>query len=182
LLSEDAGPETWGNDAALNYIIRMFKQAKARFLWNGSVFTIGISMGGLPATLTAYRQTLGIPVKAIALIAGRVNLLDAFVGPKDRSADIDSAYGTSFYTSQEYAHDPIADFYSYIGNKTPVLAIVSAQDDTVNSKTNGELLVNLSKKLGVESNIYSVEGPHLGSGYLSVDVASKIASFFNLHQ
>lgn len=182
LLSEDAGPETWGNDAALNYIMRMFKQAKARFLWNGGVFTIGISMGGLPAILTAYRQTLGIPVKAIALIAGRVNLLDAFVGPKDRSADIDKAYSTSFYTSKEYAHDPIADFYSYIGNKTPVLAIVSSQDDVVNSKNNGELLVKKSKKLGVESNVYSVEGQHLGSGYLNAEVATKIVSFFEQHK
>ena len=75
------------------------------------------------------------------------------------------------------------DSNSYIGNKTPVLAIVSAQDDVVNSKNNGELLVNIkSKKLGVDPNIYSVEGQHLGSEYLNADVATKIVSFFEQHK
>jgi len=139
-------------------------------------------MGGLPATLTAYRQTLGIPVKAVALIGGRVNLLDALGGPKGRFAQIDEAYSIPFYPLREYEHDPVGDFNGFIGNKTPVLAIVSPQDDAVNSKSNGELLVKKSKKLGVRSNIYSVDGEHLGSGYLSVDVATEIVFFFEQYR
>ena len=39
-----------------------------------------------------------------------------------------------------------------------------------------------SKKLGVDPNIYSVEGQHLGSEYPNADVATKIVSFFEQHK
>ncbi len=77
LLSSDGGRETWGSPRALNTLRRAYHAALSHFQHDGRVYTLGISMGGLPATLTAYRRTLGIPVNAVALVAGRVNLNNA---------------------------------------------------------------------------------------------------------
>ncbi|MGH8550298.1 MAG: hypothetical protein ACRERU_17195 [Methylococcales bacterium] len=94
LLSEDSGDEDWGNAAALRSVERVFNKARERFKWNRTIFMLGLSMGGLPATLTAYRGTLKTPVNAVALIAARVNLADAYTAPAERRAAIEAAYAT----------------------------------------------------------------------------------------
>ncbi|GAA4018913.1 hypothetical protein GCM10022631_35090 [Deinococcus rubellus] len=53
LLSSDGGPSTWGNAAALSSIQRAYRAALPHFRHDGRVYTLGISMGALPATLTA---------------------------------------------------------------------------------------------------------------------------------
>lgn len=59
LLSSDGGRETWGSPAALNTVRRTCRAALPQFRHDGRLYTLSISMGGLPATLTAYRRTLG---------------------------------------------------------------------------------------------------------------------------
>lgn len=183
LLSGDAGPESWGNQAALTSIRRAFKRAKTQFQWDGRPYTLGISMGGLCATLTAYRLTLAVPVKAVALIAGRVNLADAHCGPPERTAALERAYGATgeaFWRAVRY-HDPVQDFADFEGNTTPVLAVASPEDTAVNSAVNGQWLVQLGRLAGAPSQSLTVSGCHLGPEHLGAGVAKRIEHFFANH-
>jgi hypothetical protein len=183
LFSDDAGPETWGNAAALAMIRRICAVALTRFNWNGTIYTLGISMGGLSATLTAYRRTLKTPVAAVALVGGRVNLADAHSGPPGRTAAIDLAYpahGPVFATASR-GHDPVNGFADFPGKSTPVIAIVSPGDSVVSSTRNGERLVELSRTAGTASRLITVTGQHLGRGHFTDAIAQRIARFFEQH-
>lgn len=177
LLSNDGGPETWGSPGALSYIRRVYQAAQPHFQGNGRVYTLGISMGGLPATLTAYRNTLGVPVRAVAIVAGRVNLTDALRTSERRAASIQKAFGAASLAG----HDPVNDFAGLSGRRTPLLAVVSPQDTAVSSAMNGERLAALARGAGAEVQLIRVQGPHLSRGYMNPDVGRQIAAFFNAH-
>lgn len=177
LLSNDGGKETWGSPAALASIRRVYQAAQPHFQGNGRVYTLGISMGGLPATLTAYRRTLGIPIRAVALVAGRVNLRDARRTSVRRAQSIGLAYGTAPLTG----HDPVNDFARFAGRLTPLLTVVSPQDTAVSSAANGERLAALARGAGADVQVVTVRGPHLSSGYMNAEVGRKIALFFKAH-
>ncbi|WP_019012030.1 alpha/beta hydrolase family protein [Deinococcus aquatilis] len=177
LLSNDGGKETWGSPRALASVRRIYQAAQAHFQGNGRVYTLGISMGGLPATLTAYRRTLGIPIRAVALVAGRVNLQDARRTSVKRAQSIGLAYGTAPLTG----HDPVNDFASFPGRLTPLLTVVSPQDTAVASTPNGERLAALARRAGADTQVVTVQGPHLSSGYMNANVGRQIALFFKAH-
>ncbi|MBZ9715422.1 alpha/beta hydrolase family protein [Deinococcus multiflagellatus] len=178
LLSNDGGKETWGSPDALAYVGRVYRAAQPHFKGDGRVYSLGISMGGLPATLTAYRQTLGVRVRATAIVAGRVNLRDAERTSARRAASIRRAFGGA----SQVGYDPVNQFASFRGRLTPLLAVVSAQDTAVASAANGIRLAILARAAGADVQVLQVQGPHLSRGYMNADVGSKIAQFFNTHR
>jgi len=178
LLSSDGGPTTWGNAAALSSIRRSYQAALPHFQHDGRVYTLGVSMGGLPATLTAYRRTLGFPVKAVALVAGRVNLQDAVRSSVNRAKSIAAAYGSSLL----YSSDPINNFQSFKGKRTPLMAVVSPQDTVVSSAKNGSRLVYLARLAGASVETLTVSGQHLTHGYVNAEVGKQIGAFFLQHR
>ncbi|GBF04519.1 alpha/beta hydrolase [Deinococcus aerius] len=177
LLSNDGGRETWGSPGALAYIRRVYRAAQPHVQGDGRVYTLGISMGGLPATLTAYRQTLGVKVRATALVAGRVNLSDAVRTSARRAASIRRAYGTASLAG----HDPVNDFATFRGRRTPLLTVVSPQDMAVGSAANGVRLAHLARGVGADVRVIQVQGPHLSRGYMNADIGRQIALFFKAH-
>ncbi|BDP44598.1 alpha/beta hydrolase (plasmid) [Deinococcus aetherius] len=177
LLSNDGGRETWGSPGALTYIRRVYRAAQPHFQGDGRVYTLGISMGGLPATLTAYRQTLGVKVRATALVAGRVNLSDAVRTSARRAASIRRAYGAVSLAG----HDPVNDFATFRGRRTPLLTVVSPQDTAVRSAANGVRLAHLARAAGADVRVIQVQGPHLSRGYMNADIGRQIALFFKAH-
>ncbi|CAM3674632.1 Alpha/beta hydrolase [Deinococcus saxicola] len=178
LLSSDGGRETWGSLAALNTLRWAYRAALPRFQHNGRVYTLGISMGGLPATLTAYRRTLGIPINAVALVAGRVNLNNAVRTSKSRGRSVAAAYGGA----STRGHDPVNDFGQFVGTKTPLLVVSSPQDQAVNGVKNGLLLAMLVRRVGAKTQVIGVMGPHLNRQYVNADIGRQIGLFFRAHR
>lgn len=178
LLSSDGGPSTWGNAAALSSIQRTYKAALPHFRHDGRVYTLGISMGALPATLTAYRRTLGIPIKAVTLVAGRVNLQDAVRSSVSRGKSIADAYGSA----PLQASDPVNDFQHFIGRRTPLMVVVSPQDTVVSSAKNGGRLAHLARSAGANVEMVQVSGQHLTRGYVNAEVGRQIGAFFLRHR
>ncbi len=177
LLSNDGGRETWGSPGALAYIKRVYQAARPHYQGNGRLYTLGISMGGLPATLTAYRQTLGVPVQATALVAGRVNLKDAVRTSQRRGQSVRRAYGGGSLSG----HDPVNDFAQFSGRLTPLLTVVSPQDTAVPSAANGERLAALARRAGADVQVLQVRGPHLSGGYMNASIGRQIGEFFSAH-
>lgn len=161
LLSSDGGPSTWGNSAALSSIRRTYKVALPHFRYDGRVYTLGISTGGLPATLTAYRRTLGIPIKAVALVAGRVNLQDAVRSSVSRGKSITAAYGSALLKTS----DPVNHFQHFVGRRTPLMVVVSPQDTVVSSA-------------GASVKVVQVSGQHLTHSHVNAAVGQQIGAFF----
>ncbi|OLV17245.1 hypothetical protein [Deinococcus marmoris] len=170
LLSSDGGRETWGSPTALNTLRRAYRAALPHFRHDGRVYTLGISMGGLPATLTAYRRTLGFPINAVALVAGRVNLNNAVRTSKSRGRSVAAA----FAGASTRGHDPVNDFSGFVGTKTPLLVVSSSQDQAVSGVKNGLLLATLARRVGAKTKVIGVMGPHLNPsvrerGYRAAD-------------
>ncbi|QFP76068.1 hypothetical protein [Deinococcus sp. AJ005] len=177
LLSSDGGRETWGSPAALNTLRRAYQASLPRFQHDGRVYTLGISMGGLPATLTAYRRTLGMPINAVALVAGRVNLHDAVQTSKSRGRSVAAAFAGASIRG----YDPVNDFSRFVGTKTPLLVVSSPQDQAVNGTRNGLLLAALARKVGTQTREIGVMGPHLNRQYVNADIGRQIGAFFGAH-
>lgn len=178
LLSSDGGRETWGSPRALNTVRRAYRAALPQFTHDGRVYTLGISMGGLPATLTAYRRTLGLPIKAIALVAGRVNLNNAVRTSKSRGRSVAAA----FAGASTQGHDPVNDFSRFVGTRTPLLVVSSPQDQAVSGVQNGLLLATLARKAGARTKVIGVMGPHLNRQYVNADIGGQIGAFFKMHR
>ncbi len=178
LLSSDGGRETWGSPRALNTLRRAYISALPQFIHDGRVYTLGISMGGLPATLTAYRHTLGFPINAVALVAGRVNLNNAVRTSKSRRRSVAAAFaGASIQ-----GHDPVNDFSGFVGTRTPLLVVSSPQDQAVSGVQNGLLLATLARKAGARIQVIRVMGPHLNRQYVNADIGQQIGAFFRTHR
>lgn len=178
LLSSDGGRETWGSPAALNTLRRAYRAALLQFRHDRRVYTLGISMGGLPATLTAYRRTLGLPINAVALVAGRVNLNNAVRTSKSRGRSVAAAYAGA----STQGHDPVNDFGGFVGTRTPLLVVSSPQDQAVSGVQNGLLLATLAQKVGARTKIIGVMGPHLNRQYVNADIGQQIGAFFKAHR
>lgn len=178
LLSSDGGRETWGSPRALNTLRRAYRAALPHFRHDGRVYTLGISMGGLPATLTAYRRTLGFPIHAVALVAGRVNLNNAVRTSKSRGRSVAAA----FAGASTQGHDPVNDFSGFAGRQTPLLVVSSPQDTAVRGSQNGLLLASLARKVGARTKVIGVMGPHLNRQYVNADIGRQIGAFFRTHR
>lgn len=183
LLSYDAGTDTYGNDRALAYNRRVARRAAEAFDWDGRILTLGISMGGLPALLAAYRGTLDRPVDAVALIAGVADLAAVHTAPADRRRRIEDAYGRGrrgwSFERASAGHDPLGSFDDWPNRATPVLAVASPQDSVVPISAHAEPLVARSRAAGAESGLVEASGPHVGRGHFTERIAAAIVRFFD---
>ncbi|CAM3693853.1 Alpha/beta hydrolase [Deinococcus saxicola] len=135
-------------------------------------------MGGLPATLTAYRRTLGFPINSIALVAGRVNLNNAVRTSKSRGRSVAAAFAGAF----THGHNPVNDISGFVGTRTPLLVVSSPQDQAVSGIQNGLLLATLARKVGARTKVIGVRGPHLNRQYVNADIGRQIGAFFRTHR
>lgn len=178
LLSSDGGGDTWGSPAGLNTLRRAYRAALPRFRHDGRVYTLGVSMGGLPAALTAYRHTLGFSISAVAVVGGWVNLRNAVRTSKSRTRAVEAAYGRA----SRRGHDPVGDFGGFVGKRTPLLVVSSPQDRSVAGNRNGLLLVKLARKAGAQTKVIAVTGAHMNRRYVNAEIGQQIGEFFRAHR
>lgn len=171
LLSDDAGPRTWGNPQALYALQNAWQQAKGRFKFSGQTYVMGYSMGGLPATLAANRQLF--PVSALVLLDARVNLQAVWQkGDLERRQEIADAFKITLQDALPSGYDPLNDFERV---QVPMLVLGSLQDKTVPLIDNG--LALLRKSPNILSQLALLSGDHLGGQHLSARVGHQILGF-----
>ncbi len=180
LLSYDGGKETYGNDLALDYNRRVVDRVAAQRPLGLTLLTLGISMGGLPALLAAFRGTLQRPIAATAIVSAVTNLGKIHEAPPERRARVNAAYDSK--TPEEFrrasrGHDPVGDF-AHIGTTTPIIAIASRRDEVVPLEIHSEPLIDLSRAIGSPSRLIKVDAPHIGEDYFTPRVAESVVSFF----
>ena len=182
LRSADAGPDTYGNDKALAYCERMCRQALERIDWDGRLFSLGISMGALPALQMTWKDLFDHPVIAVATIAGATNLSAIHKGPEGRRERIEKAYAVSGDLRFEQAssgHDPLNDFQRFCCNAIPLLAIASDDDDVLPINTHSGPMVQVSRDSGSPSELFRITGGHIGPEHFTPQIAARIADFFS---
>lgn len=139
LISNDAGPNTWGNEKSLLYLKSIWIEASKSFHFNGKTYALGYSMGGLPASLSVQRQLY--PVTALILMDARVNMLGAYGGADaSRAEEIKVAYQAPEGTTEMALHDPMLENFK---SSIPMMVIGSKDDRTVPFADNGEKFYRL---------------------------------------
>lgn len=175
LLSADGGPETWGNEAALGNASRVWDAASRLFDFTGETFTLGVSMGGLPATLLGLYER--IPVLGTILVAAVADLGDAASRNPTLGASLLRAYGLSDRASVPADHDPVRVAARPDGVVPPVLAIASRSDATVPFGPNSEAFVAAAAAREPRSRLLEVTGPHLSGAHFADAVADEAVAF-----
>ncbi len=178
LISNDAGPRTWG--AALGYLGQVHAQVVRRFAWNTRTYAFGLSMGGL----AALRSALGgpYPVSGVALLDAHVSLDAALRDPGDasRQNEVAQAYGLA---NVQTALPPRSDPLELIHDQPdlPVLIAGSPDDGAVPFAANGLALFTQSQSTqspSAERRLLTLSGPHLGGSHFAPAVVSALADFF----
>jgi hypothetical protein len=181
LLSEDGGPHTWGSPRALDNTERLWAKATGLFEFDGVTFTLGTSMGGLPATLLGMTGRLA--VRATILVDARLNLGEAFrSSDQSRVREIGSAFGFTLpgdFRLSAAAHDPVNPLAGFVVRPATTLAFASPEDQTVPLETNSGLFVDLAGQHDARSTLHFTRGPHLGGSHLSEEVAETAVSFLH---
>ncbi|THF84994.1 alpha/beta hydrolase [Deinococcus sp. KSM4-11] len=173
LVSNDAGPTTWGAPQALTYLADMHARAVRLFPFDGHTFTFGYSMGGLPALLTAYAGVY--PVSGVMLLDAQVSLEDAWRGGNPTfMADIAAAHGLRPGEALPPGRDPARD-YPGAGTALPLLVAGSAADSAVSFARNGEVLY--AANTSPESRLLHLDGPHLGGTHFGPAFADELLAF-----
>ncbi|WP_245557546.1 alpha/beta hydrolase family protein [Deinococcus peraridilitoris] len=174
LVSNDAGARSWGQPASLMYLSQIRERAIRKFLFNGNTYTFGYSMGGLPATLSAFRRVF--PVMGVVLLDARVNLLDAWQGSDPgRRHEIAEAYGVPVSGALPFGADPYHDYHAPEYHALPVFVAGSPDDRTVVFAQNGEALFLRSST--PDSQLLRLKGPHLGGSHFDDEVTSSMVTF-----
>ncbi|KEJ93710.1 hypothetical protein SAMN05444149_1217 [Pseudosulfitobacter pseudonitzschiae] len=184
LRSADAGPETYGNDQALAYCARMCGKAIERMDWDGRLFSLGISMGAIPALLMTWRGLFPHPVRAVATVAGVMNLTKIHASPSDRRARIDAAYNVTQHFPFEQAskgHDPLNDFHSFSENRIPLLAVASSDDALLPIDVHAGPMIETSRAIGSPSELMQISGSHIGDEHFTEQMAGRVLDFFTVH-
>lgn len=184
LRSADAGRETYGNDRALAYCARMCGKAIERIDWDGRLFSLGISMGAIPALLMTWRGLFPHPVRAVASVAGVTSLAAIHADPPARRARIDAAYGVTKQFPFERAsqgHDPLNDFRSFPHTGIPLLALASSDDTLLPIEIHAAPMVEASRAIESPSKLVRISGPHIGPEHFTLRTAAHIANFFMAH-
>ncbi|GEM46594.1 alpha/beta hydrolase family protein [Deinococcus cellulosilyticus] len=171
LISNDAGPNTWGNEKALLYLKNVWEEARRKFNFGGKTFAMGYSMGGVPATLSVQKQLY--PVSALILIDARVNMLGYEASDPKRVQEIKVAYEQPDGAVVGQVHDPMTGAFS--GN-VPVMVIGSKDDRTVPFEDNGEKFFELHGK-NPSSVMLQLPGGHLHMNRWDPDTARDILGF-----
>lgn len=175
IVSNDGGPNSWGSLAALTHNAELRAKAIEQFPFSGRTYTLGYSMGALPALLSAYRGVF--PVAGVAMIDGRVNLLDAWQGSDlSRRKEIAVAHGVAETDPLPVGIDPLNDFTSPEALALPVFVAGSPQDQTAPLRTNGEIL--MARSTSKESRFVPLTGAHLGASHFGDPVLDGIVAFY----
>ena len=174
LLSNDAGPTSWGAPQALTYLADMRERAVRTFPFNGRTYAFGYSMGGLPALLTAYKGIY--PVSGVVLLDAQVNLLDVWQGRNTVfSAEVTAAHGLKASEPLPLGQDPYSDFPGPDARRLPLLVAGSAQDQVVSFGRNGQAL--FERNASPESHLLFLTGPHLGASHFGDALQNDVLSF-----
>lgn len=195
LLSRDGGLETWGNTAALANASSVWTKARALYTF-GDTFTLGFSMGGLPASLLGLTGRL--PVRGTVTVAAQLSLLDAYTSPTlpARSLSVARAYKLDHHVGPNnaalaavfFGHDPVGDLRLITTARTirpnpawrrvPTLVVASRTDATVDFTANSAAFVALLSKLEPQTRLLEVSGGHLGADHFAPLVADTAITFF----
>ncbi|SMB90381.1 hypothetical protein [Deinococcus hopiensis] len=174
LVSNDAGPTTWGAPQALTYLAEMRARAIQSFAFSGRTYNFGYSMGGLPALLTAYLPVY--PVSGVMLLDAEVNLTDVWTGPNATfRADMSAAYDLPSGAPLPRARDPYNDFATPEAARLPILVVGSAEDRVVPFARNGEAL--FARTTSPQSRIVRLTGPHLGGTHFGPALVDEMLAF-----
>lgn len=174
LVSDDAGSRTWGEPKALEYLAEVREAAIQEFAFSGNTYTMGYSMGGLPALLVAFKAVF--PVSGVLLLDARVNLMDAWqAGDVGRREEIARAYGLATTDPLPFGADPVNDFYDARTRALPLFVAGSPDDQTVPLRYNGEAL--LARNTSRETRFHLLSGPHLGASHFADAVTDAMLAF-----
>lgn len=174
LVSNDAGTRSWGQPASLLYLAQLRERAVQLFAFNGNTYTLGYSMGGLPATLSAYKNVF--PVAGVLLLDARVNLLDAWHGSDlTRRAEIARALGVDGHDPLPVGTDPLHDYAAAHALALPLFVAGSPDDQTVPFARNGEAL--FARGAAPDSQLVRLKGPHLGGSHFDGEVVADMLGF-----
>ncbi|PNY80984.1 alpha/beta hydrolase [Deinococcus koreensis] len=175
LVSNDAGPTTWGAPQALTYLGDMHSRATRAFPFNGRTYNFGYSMGGLPALLTA---SLGVyPVSGVILLDAQVSLQDVWRSGRGNPtfvADIAAAHGLTRGETPPPERDPWTRARGTWA-ALPLLVAGGAGDTVVSFARNGEALFAQSSAQG--SQLLRLEGPHLGGSHFGDALLEPMLAF-----
>ncbi|HWG85717.1 MAG TPA: hypothetical protein VNT60_09575 [Deinococcales bacterium] len=180
LLSEDGGPNTWGNATALDNAAGLWREASGMFQHDGLTFSLGVSMGGLTATLLHLSGR--VTLRGTVLIDARLNLAEALAAPDTtRAREIIAAYGLA--TPDQFAlalagHDPLDARVAFPQPPAPTLAFASPDDETVPMESNSGAFIRLARQHDARSSLHRTSGPHLGGSHFSSLVATAAVAFF----
>lgn len=175
LVSNDAGPTTWGAPQALTYLADMHSRATRAFPFNGRTYNFGYSMGGLPALLTASRGVY--PVSGVILLDAQVSLQDVWrsgSGNPTFVADIAAAHGLTRGEALPPERDPWTSARSTWA-ALPLLVAGGAGDTVVSFARNGEALFAQTSAQG--SQLLRLEGPHLGGSHFGDALLEPMLAF-----
>lgn len=175
LVSNDAGPTTWGAPQALTYLADMRWRAIRTFAFSGRTYNFGYSMGGLPALLTAYLPVY--PVSGVILLDAQVSLLDVWKGSNLKfREDVRVAHGISPQAALPPRRDPLT-FNGPEVAQVPLLVAGSAEDQAVPFKQNGEAI--FKRNASRESRLVRLTGPHLGGSHYGDAFVNPMLAFLN---
>ena len=194
LLSRDGGLETWGSTAALENTSSVWFKARTLYAF-GDTFTLGFSMGGLPASLLG--MTGRLPVRGTVAVAAQLSLLDAYTSPglPSRSLSVARAYkldpnarpNSAALAAVSFGHDPVGDLRFITTSPTirpnpawrrvPTLVVASRTDATVDFTANAAAFVALLSTLEPQTRLLEVFGGHLGAAHFAPHVADTAIAF-----
>jgi dipeptidyl aminopeptidase/acylaminoacyl peptidase len=184
LLSSDGGRETWGNPDALGAVVRAWKLAQTQFHYSGNTYSLGVSMGALPAALVGL--TGKIDIKATVSLAGVLSLpqmyFDSNSGMRNSIArayglPIDNLISPDQLGFATVTHNPLEDTYYFKERKIPFLVIGSSADKLVSFAKQGLAFVEKMQTFDPRSKSLEVTGPHLSGTHFSDEVAQQVLDF-----
>lgn len=178
LVSHDAGTNTWGNDASVAYLAQVREQAVALVPFNGRTYTLGYSMGALPALRAARQNTF--PVAGALLLDGTANLENAWRGSDaKRREEIARAHGVAQGDSLPPGADPLAANEDE-GRELPLFVAGSLGDQTVPLRLNG--LALYARADPAVRRLLLLTGPHLGGSHFGEAVVREMLKFLNANE
>ncbi len=187
LLSSDGGRETWGNQNALENTYRVWNAALSRFDYSGQTFSLGVSMGALPATLLGL--TGRIPLEGTIVVAGVLNLPDIYRrSDPNYPASLTKAYSLPAKASDAQLafatvpQDPINGTLFFRKLDIPYLAIGSRGDARVPLERNAEAFVREMQPFQQDSRVLEVPGPHLSAAHFSEEVSKAALEFLGKYR
>lgn len=176
LVSNDAGPTSWGAPQALAYLADVRARAIKQFAFSGRTYNLGYSMGGLPALLSAYQGIY--PVSGVMLLDAQVSLLNVWQGHNAAFRDeVTAAHALSVRDPLPFGRDPLLDYSGPRERQLPVFVAGSAHDQTVAFTPNGRAL--FARSTSAHSRLLELPGAHLSASHFGGVFADGVLLFLN---